>query len=312
MEKKYFELRINRDFGEILSVYFDFLKQNIKRFTNIFLNYNGIFIVGLLVTSYLMVSGFAGLIASENNYLPGNTAPDFDNYLLYIGAGAILFFFIFLIAAGLNFSISSAYMIQYEIKKGEPIDKREVWNLVKNRGGSIIGFILLLIPIYLVFMVAVVIFAFIPLLGFIAQYIIQFFLAAWIGVSFYSMLSENQGVVDAFQEGWNLVKKSFWKSVGVNFILGILNGLLFFIILLIPGVIVGIYTFHVVDSNIDVTESIVSMIVYTLALCFLLVLSAYAQCLSQFVNGILFYALHEKEYNVHTRSKIEEIGKTSS
>lgn len=312
MEKKYFELRINRDFGEILSVYFDFLKQNIKRFTNIFLNYNGIFIVGLLVTSYLMVSGFAGLIASENNYLPGNTAPDFDNYLLYIGAGALLFFFIFLIAAGLNFSISSAYMIQYEIKKGEPIDKREVWNLVKNRGGSIIGFILLLIPIYLVFMVAVVIFAFIPLLGFIAQYIIQFFLAAWIGVSFYSMLSENKGVVDAFQEGWNLVKKSFWKSVGVNFILGILNGLLFFIILLIPGVIVGIYTFHVVDSNIDVTESIVSMIVYTLALCFLLVLSAYAQCLSQFVNGILFYALHEKEYNIHTRSKIEEIGKTSS
>ncbi|MEL6304797.1 MAG: hypothetical protein AAFQ20_08420, partial [Bacteroidota bacterium] len=269
MEKKYFELRINRDFGEILSVYFDFLKQNIKHFTNIFLNYNGIFIVGLLVTSYLMVSGFAGLIASENNYLPGNTAPDFDNYLLYIGAGAILFFFIFLIAAGLNFSISSAYMIQYEIKKGEPIEKREVWNLVKAKGGSIIGFILLLIPIYLVFMVVVVIFAFIPLLGFIAQYIIQFFLAAWIGVSFYSMLSENKGVVDAFQEGWNLVKKSFWKSVGVNFILGILNGLLFFIIMLIPGVIVGIYTFHVVDSNIDVTESIVSMIVYTLALCFL-------------------------------------------
>ena len=126
------------------------------------------------------------------------------------------------------------------------------------------------------------------------------------------MLSENKGVVDAFQEGWNLVKKSFWKSVGVNFILGILNGLLFFIIMLIPGVIVGIYTFHVVDSNIDVTESVVSMIVYTLALCFLLVLSAYAQCLSQFVNGILFYALHEKEYNVNTRSKIEEIGKTSS
>ncbi|MEO1547214.1 MAG: hypothetical protein AAFU74_10755 [Bacteroidota bacterium] len=314
MEKKYFELRINRDFGEILSVYFDFLKQNIKRFTNIFLNYNGIFIVGLLVTSYLMVSGFVGLIAAESNsYLPGdNTVPAFDNYLLYIGAGAILFFFIFLIAAGLNFSISSAYMIQYEIKKGEPIDKKEVWNLVKSKGGSIIGFILLLIPIYLVFMVAVVIFAFIPLLGFIAQYIIQFFLAAWIGVSFYSMLSENKGVVDAFQEGWSLVKKSFWKSVGVNFILGILNGLLFFIIMLIPGVIVGIYTFHVVDSNIDVTESVVSMIVYTLALCFLLVLSAYAQCLSQFVNGILFYALHEKEYNVNTRSKIEEIGKTSS
>ena len=70
-------------------------------------------------------------------------------------------------------------------------------------------------------------------------------------------------------------------------------------------------TFGLVENNVDVTGSVISMVIYTLALCLVLVASVYAQCLSQFVNGILYYALHEKTYNVNTRSKIEEIGNSS-
>ncbi|MEW2921172.1 hypothetical protein AB1A65_06865 [Muricauda sp. ANG21] len=310
MKDKYIELRINRDFGDILTAYFDFLKQNIKKFTNVFLSYNGIFLIGLLITSYLLVSGFVGMI-STNSALYGIDAgqTDDETYWIYIIAGGILFFLIFLMVAGLNFSLSSSYMIKYDEHKGIGFTKTEVWNLTKEKLGNTVVFILLLIPIYLLFFIASIIFAFIPLLGMFAQYIIQFFLTAWIGVSFYSMLSENKGVTDAFGEGWNLVSKNFWKSVGVNFILGLLNGLLMFIVLIIPGILIGIYTFHVVENNVDV-GGIVSTVVYTLGLCALLILMVYAQCLSQFINGILFYTLHEKTYNINTRSKIEQIGQS--
>lgn len=310
MKDKYIELRINRDFGDILTAYFDFLKQNIKKFTNVFLSYNGIFLIGLLITSYLLVSGFVGMI-STNSALYGIDAgqTDDETYWIYIIAGGILFFLIFLMVAGLNFSLSSSYMIKYDEHKGTGFTKTEVWNLTKEKLGNTVVFILLLIPIYLLFFIASIIFAFIPLLGMFAQYIIQFFMTAWIGVSFYSMLSENKGVTDAFGEGWNLVSKNFWKSVGVNFILGLLNGLLMFIVLIIPGILIGIYTFHVVENNVDV-GGIVSTVVYTLGLCALLILMVYAQCLSQFINGILFYTLHEKTYNVNTRSKIEQIGQS--
>ncbi|MFC4219145.1 hypothetical protein [Flagellimonas marina] len=310
MKDKYIELRINRDFGDILTAYFDFLKQNIKKFTNVFLSYNGIFLIGLLITSYLLVSGFVGMI-STNSALYGIDAgqTDDETYWIYIIAGGILFFLIFLMVAGLNFSLSSSYMIKYDEHKGTGFTKTEVWNLTKEKLGNTVVFILLLIPIYLLFFIASIIFAFIPLLGMFAQYIIQFFMTAWIGVSFFSMLSENKGVTDAFGEGWNLVSKNFWKSVGVNFILGLLNGLLMFIVLIIPGILIGIYTFHVVENNVDV-GGIVSTVVYTLGLCALLILMVYAQCLSQFINGILFYTLHEKTYNVNTRSKIEQIGQS--
>ncbi|NAY93179.1 hypothetical protein GTQ34_14790 [Muricauda sp. JGD-17] len=312
MKDKFIELRINRDFGDILTTYFEFLKQNIKKFTNVFLSYNGVFLIGLLITSYLLVSGFVGMIAADSNIYGINAGQsNEDTYLIYIISGGILFFLIFLMVAGLNFSLSSSYLIKYEEHKGLTFDKDQVWQHTKGKIGNTLVFILLLVPIYLTFMIASLIFAFIPLLGLVAQYIVQFFMTAWVGVSFFSMMSENKGVMDGFGEGWNLVGKNFWKSVGVNFILGLLNGLLFFIILLIPGILVGIYTFHVVQNNVDVSGSIISTIVYTLGLCVLLIMMVYAQCLSQFINGILFYALHEKTYNLNTRSKIEQIGQSN-
>src|SRR5690606_9338820 len=125
--------------------------------------------------------------------------------------------------------------------------------------------------------------------------------------SFFVMISQKMTVGDGFSEGWRLVTANFWKSVGVNFILGLLNGVLLMVIIMVPGIIIGVYTYHVVENSVDVGNSVLATSLYTLALCIFMVLTVYAQCLSQFVNGILFYALHEKAYNSNTRSKIEQI-----
>ncbi|MEK6155190.1 hypothetical protein WIW50_18105 [Flavobacteriaceae bacterium 3-367] len=309
LTNKYIELKIDRDFGDIITIYFDFLKQNLKKFTSVFLSYNGIFIAGLLIVSYLLVSGFIGMITYENNRgLVGEVAGTSDSYLIYLGVGGILFAVIFILVGILNFSLAGSYMIKYEDTKGSSFDRREVWDLFKQRLGSIFVFILLLIFLYLAFFVISLVLAFIPILGMIVQYVVQFFITAWVGVSFFSLLQENKGITDAFGEGWNLVTNNFWKSVGVNFILGLLNGILLLVVLVIPGILIGFYTFHVVESDVDVGASIVPTIVFTLGTSIFLIIMVYAQCLSQFVNGILYYALHEKTYNTNTRTKIEQIG----
>ncbi|QLG46422.1 hypothetical protein [Costertonia aggregata] len=307
-KNNYIELKVNRDFGDIITTYFEFFKINIKKFTNIFLSYNGIFLVVFLIISYLLVSGFIGLITDENNSFFTGTGSSDETYWVYIAAGGLLLFFTFIIVAVFNFSLSSSYMVRYEERKGQGFEKTDVWALVKENLGNTIVFILLLILLYIGLMILSVILAFIPLIGMFAQYIITYFLAAWAGVSFICMIQEKKGVTDAMGEGWNLVTKNFWKSVGVNFILGLLNGILMLIVLTIPGILIGIYTFHVVENNVAVSESVVPTIIYTLGTCVFLILGAYAQCLSQFVNGILYYALHEKAYNINTRSKIDQIG----
>lgn len=309
MKDNYIPLKVNREFGGIISAYFDFFKQNIKSFTNVFLSYNGVFLIGLLITSYLLVSGFIGMIAHESGQSPfsDNLAAE-EEYYVYLGIGGFLFFVIFLGVAFLNYSLSTSYMIKYEETKDSNVDKKEVWQYAKSQFGNILLFVLLLIPIYLVYFIVAIILAIIPLLGFFAQYIVQFFLTAWIGVSFFDMLQNKKSVTDALGEGWKLVTGSFWKSIGVNFILGLLLGLLLMIALIIPGFIIGVYTFHVVENDVDYTNSIVSTIVYTLGLSIFLIIAVYGQCLSQFINGILYYALHEKTYNENTRARIEQIG----
>lgn len=308
MKQDYFELKENRDFGDIITLYFDFFKQNIKKFTDTFISYNGFFLIGLLIVSYILVSGFIGLVTSTPNYSTEiNVLPD-TSYETYLIVGFILFFLIFIVLGVLNFGLSASYMIKYVDTKGIGFDKKEVWALVKERLGSIIGFILLLIPLYIGFIIVSIILAFIPLLGMLVQYVIQFFISAWIGVSLFAMLYEKRDIASAFGEGWKLVTNNFWKSIGVNFILGLLVGILLMLILTIPGIIIGVYSYHVVDSNVSISESIFAKIIYTLGTCIFLILLVYSHCLTQFINGILFFNLHEKQYNTNTRAKIDQIG----
>lgn len=307
-EENYIELNVDREFGEIISLYFDFFKANIKKFTNIFLSYNGIFLIGLVLVGYLLVSGMIALIGNQQNLLTDTIGTVEQSAWIYLAVGGTLFFLIFFAVAVMNYSLSTSYMILYEENKGQGFGKSDVWGKVIDKLGNIVVFILLLIALFSALMFVAIILAFIPLVGMLAQYVIQYFVMAWIGVSFFVMLKENRSVTDSLGEGWNLVSKNFWKAVGVNFILGLLIGLLFMVVLMIPAILTGIYTFHVVQNNVDVGDSIVSTLVYTLGTCILLITAVYSQCLSQFVNGILYFALREKTYNLHARSKIDQIG----
>ncbi|MEO9893746.1 hypothetical protein [Aurantibacter sp.] len=309
-KSEYIELKVRRDLGAIISDYFTFLKQNLKKFTNVFLSYNGLFLIGLLVVSYFLVSGFIGLITYSSNYqyLESGEQNMEETYITSFIIGGVLFFFIFMAVAIMNYSLAGSYMLKYEENKGNSFDKKEVWNFFKERFGKIFLFAVIMVVLFIVIYTVGVVLMFIPLLGILAYYVIMFGTLAWFGVSFFSLLNDDKDVMDSFREGWQLVRNHFWKSVGVNFILGLLNGILSMVVMIIPGVIVGLYTFHVVTNEVDVSESIVSTIVYTIGLAFYLIVMVYGQCLSQFVNGFLFYSLHEETYNTNTRSKIEQIG----
>ncbi|MGI9551603.1 MAG: hypothetical protein ACR2MT_10415, partial [Aurantibacter sp.] len=249
-QHNYIELKVHRDLGAIITDYFSFLKQNIKKFSNIFLNYNGLFLIGLLVVSYFLVSGFIGMITYTNNYqyLEASEKNMEETYMTYLVIGGVLFFFIFMAVAIMNYSLAGSYMVKYEEFSGNNFDKKEVWDYFKKRFGKIFLFTVLMVVMFIVVYIFGVVLLFIPLLGILAYYIIMFGALAWFGVSFFAMLNEDKEVMDAYSEGWQFVRKNFWKSVGVNFILGLLNGMLSLVALIIPGIVVGLYTFHVVQN----------------------------------------------------------------
>jgi hypothetical protein len=306
MTKNYVPLRVNRDFGDIINTYFDFFKRNIKKFTNVFISYNGIFLIGLLVASYLMVSGILGLIEIENNF--GIETANEEDFYIPMAIGGGLFFLIFLMVGALNYGLSTSYMVLYDNDPTESFEKKDVWAYTKSHMGSIILFILLLFVIYIGFLIVSIFFLIIPIVGSLAQYVLQFFISAWVGVSFFEMLQNKKSVGAALSEGWNLVKNNFWRSVGVNFVMGLLLFILLMLMMTVPGVLFGIYTFHVVENSVSLTSNVVATVIYTICLTLALIVLIYGQCLTQFVNGILYYTLHEKTYNINTRKRIAQIG----
>ncbi|PHS66709.1 MAG: hypothetical protein COB12_05765 [Flavobacterium sp.] len=300
MPQKKIEFRQQLGVGDIVTFYFDFLKQNFKSYLNIFISYNGIFILAFLGISYLLITGFIGM-ANED------TMSEMESGL-YVGFGFIAFAIVFIIVAALNYSLSAAYVSNYVTNDTIEVDKTKVWKQVKDNFSNIVLFVLLLVVIYVGFLIVSVILAIIPIIGSIAQSILNFAVSGWFGVSFMVMIHQKQNITNSFSEGWNLIFKNFWKTVGVNFILSLLNYLLIFLILSIPGILIGFYSFHAVDSGLDMSNSIVVKIIWIIALWLVLIVFTLFNSLMQFVNSILYFSLHEQTYNDFIRAKIEEIG----
>ncbi len=305
MQHKHIPLKRQRDVGEMITTYFEFLKQNFKPFLNIFISYNGIFILGFLGVSYLLITGFVGAFSAPTGFGIDN---DPSNYITFLVAGSLGFLVLFLITAILNDSLAAVYMIQYEDNKGEGVEKRKVWEVVKQNLGNIALFIVLMMVCYIAVMIVGIILAFIPIIGTFAYYILILAYTSWMGLSFMAMINDNKEVTVAFGEGFKLLKKYFWKSVLSNLVIGLLLGILMIVVLTIPGILIGIYAFHSLDTGVDLANSPVANVVWTLALSLVLILYTINQSLAQFVNGILYYSLHEETYNEATRERIDNIG----
>lgn len=303
MNKSYIELRNRNDFGETINTYFLFLKHNFKHYTSLYLRYNAVSIILVIIASYLLVTGFMGLASRDFRFGMNND----NDHTVYLIAGAIILVLILFATALINYSFSSAYMSNYVSSEGQIVSKN-VWQKIKQNLGPIIVFIFLGIGIYFVYIIVSLIFAFIPLVGMFIQYGLSFLLTAFFGLSFMSIFTDDKGVSAALSEGWSFTFFSFGKVILFGLVIGILNLMITMLIVSIPGFIVGIYVYFSVESNIDLATSIFANVIFTLGFAMFLLSFIYSQALSQVAYSILYYNIYEQKNNVFLRNKIEQIG----
>lgn len=305
MNKPYLELRTRNSFGDIINLYFQFLKYNFKNFANLYLKYNVISIIFTLIASYLLVTGFMGL-ASRDFRFGVSSNIDSDGYLI---SGIIVLVLMVLITSLINYSFASAYVTEYVENKGEVLSK-PVWNKIKKNLGNIILLILIGALIYLVYLIVTVIVSFIPLIGLIIQYGMNFTLAAIFGLAFISMFkaSNNQGASKALGEAWDFTLSNFWNVILYGLVIGILNLMITALMSTIPGFIVGIYLFFSFESNVDFATSNVASVIFTISFALFILSFIFTQALSQVSYGILYFNLYEQKHNTFLKGKIEQIG----
>lgn len=303
MNEKYIELRTRSTFGDIINTYFLFLKHNFKDYTNLYLRYNAISIILTLICSYLLVTGFMGLASQDFRFGMGSNIAS-ESYFI---AGAIIFCLILFVTSLINFSFSSAYVADYVENEGE-IESKRIWNSIINSLGTIFVFILIGGLIVVAYFIISMVLAFIPLLGMLAQYGLNFTLSAVFGLTFMSIFSTGKGVGDALSEGFSFTMSNFWRIVLYGLVIGILNAMITMLIISIPSVIIGIYAYFSIESSIDLTTSGFATFIFTLGFAAFILSFIYTQALSQISYGILYYNLNEVKYNLFLQKKIDEIG----
>lgn len=301
MTRQHLELRTPQDIGGLISVFFDFLKKNIKSFFNVFISYNGIFILAFLGISYVLMTGFLGLVGS--NAIPAEE----DKYLLIAGAGFFSLFFVYLITTILNHSLAASYMVLYVRGNKEEIHKKEVWLYAKESLGRIVLFIILMTLLYMGVVFLSFVLAFIPVLGIFVQYFIVLGYTGWIGLSFMALMDRRLDVTEAFSQGWNLLTKNFWKVILTNLVITLLLGILFMALMFLPGIIIGVFMFHAIDSS-STAYSVFPVIIGTISMAVVLVFYTFYQALTQFVNGVIYYSVYEEMYNEAALERIDSIG----
>ena len=303
MNEKYIELRTRSTFGDIINTYFLFLKHNFKTYTNLYLRYNAISIILALVCSYLLATGFMGLVSRDFRFGMDNNSSS-DNYLI---AGGIILVLVFFITTSINYSFSSAYIADYANHNGK-VESKRIWKSIMSNIGTIIVFILIGAFLYLIYLFIAGVLSLIPLLGFFAQYGLNFTMSAIFGLTFMSIFSTKKGFSEAISEGFDFTFSNFWRIVLFGLVIGLLGFVFMVTLFQIPTYLMGIYVYFSVESGIDLTTSTVATLFFTLWFAIILIFLIYVQALSQIAYGILYYNLFEVKHNVFLQNKIDQIG----
>lgn len=309
--KKYIEPRLRRDFGGIISAYFDFLKANFKGIINAFIGYNGVFVIFILASVYFLVTGLIATIISESNSLIGSSSRD-ETALIMTGAGFILLILVLLVATLFNYGLSSAYVSLYEKRQQHNIPRRDAWAIAKANLGGLFLVALVAVGVYIANVIVQMILGFIPVLGSLASIVIGLGFNAWISLSVFSYI-HNEGITvgGAFGEAWDLLFSNFWKAIGVNFVLGLIINIAIIALTILPSVLVGIYVYHSVENTGGFEDDVFGHILLVVLITLFCLFVMFAQLLSQTINAFLYFNLHEFKNNVYLRSRIEKLGTTS-
>lgn len=304
---KYIEPRLRRDFGGVITAYFDFLKGDHKNIFKVFITYNFIFIIILFVTNYLTSTGLDAIISLSNGtYIDNVLNGGMETSIV----ASIVSFLINLIVIILNASLAGVYMRLYERNQSSSPDYKEVFHAAKNKLGGMFLILLIggiaLIPVAIVAVIAIII-PFVGVLFIFPVIMISYF--TWLGMSMFSYAyDERLDAVAAIGKGWEMLFSKFWRAIGVSFVSSILIYLISTLFQLLPAVIIGFYSYNSAEDSLELKNNIFIKAVEFFFYAINSITGILTFFLIMFVMGYLYFNLHETKYNVFLKSRIAKLG----
>jgi len=204
MEPK-IELAKPRDFGEIISDTFSFIRQNFKEILKSFFIFCGFFMLASIATGITQQLKLQRLFAGIN----GNTAPTFaENYF----SGFLLSYGITMLVMLAMYTSSTVtilgFMTLYKQKGNIAPTTEELWEYFKYY------FFRTLLGVFVVGILLAI--------GFMVCLIPGIWLYPILGLIFPIMIMENASFGYAFSRSFNLIKDNWWVTAGTILVIWII------------------------------------------------------------------------------------------
>ncbi len=306
--KKYIELRQQRDFGQVISTSFEFLFANFAGFfKTVFLITGLTFVLSISLFSLWLYKFINGVSEGVRATRYGRQSSS-DALMTMFGGMNLLY----LILGGvvLIFSLMFTYLTVYSYikiyvnnRKLMDISIGDVWNEVKKRLPKYIGGgILFVIIVTLLNALSVAL----DSVGFL-QFIIGLFTNAFIIYTYLYFLvlvnEEDVSVLDAFGRSFYLVSGRWWFTFGIFFVLFllcyILTLLLSFTGIFIGGLVSNFFGYAVskyITFLLVITGSVLGTIYLYMVFCFFII-----------KNSVLYYSYSEQKDSIGLLENIEAL-----
>ena len=232
--KKIFEIKKQRGLDAIIEDSFKFFRKHAKKILKIIWEQNRFIILGLAISYFIYVYNYFGafneLITKDDVTLGPSKMFDTPYFVLDILAMIILG----LIFLPRFFSAIAGYMKVYDEQEGK-VDELKVKALVKENFSGLIG-LTLLIGIVVVIITSLIVFFMVGVMKTVTPVLILILLPVgllfvsyiiiYITLSYYVYFFENIGVFEVLTKTGKYLKKKFWFSFGVIFVMSLIIGLI--------------------------------------------------------------------------------------
>jgi hypothetical protein len=286
MTQQKIELAKAREFGELITDTFVFIKENFKPLIKAFLIFSGFFIVALMVTQSIQQITLMDLERRAR------TDPDFNNYFQSPFARfglqtALGMLFMFLSYTTMTATVL-CYMSLYKEKSNTAPTIEELWVYIKYFFLRILGSTFLL--------------SILLMIGFALCLVPGFWLAPILGLVFPIMVFENAGFGYAFNRSFNLISNNWWLTFGTMVVMSIIvyMGIMLFSI---PSYIITAINFLLHTSS-GFVKSPVVIIATTILRC----LGVLLYILPVITSALCYFNLNEIKEGTGLIDRINRFG----
>jgi hypothetical protein len=317
------EFRKKRGFDQVLNTTFLFIKHNFKKLFQTFFTIGGpiILLTGILygIVMYGMANSFAELAVSSNSF--GNIFSSIG-----MGFGAILLFIVVIFGGYvmLNGAVYEFMALYQENGGAENITPKDVWARFKNDIGRLTGSLVLVAGIYILAIAAfagviggivamgegfgagiVMLVLLIPVI-----FTGLLFVMVRLMLVFPAVVFEKLGAWPALKRSFKLTAGVFWRTLGIVFIMGIIQSMISYAIL-IPQLILSISLGLTTSSGeIDNSNILGIIMAVSYGLYFLVAFVLYS--LTIIALGLHYFSLIEEKEHSGLMARISEIGQSPS